>query len=222
MRAYDNYGVDVSYLYDPTNVLDTKKKQQQEDWLDSHSLADIANEVDRKIEEIKGQYVEDDLMMTYQAGDGALELIEDLEKNPEIGIPYVWKINQYSNKRRLRKFYLRSAATVWGRLERWWRTLVILLAPNCMMKLLDGIRMVILNLLCLLQLSRIRMKFQTMMLAFISNVNEEHILNGSYVGDERDRVIHAAQIMGQSKLWIEELPDFSLQDIENKIQERHS
>jgi replicative DNA helicase len=31
LRAFDNYGIDVSDIYDPDNILDTKKKQLQED-----------------------------------------------------------------------------------------------------------------------------------------------------------------------------------------------
>lgn len=58
---------------------------------------------------------------------------------------------------------------------------------------------------------------QTMMLAFLSNVNEEHILNGRYLEGEEERVIEAAKIIQNSPIWIEELPDFSLQDVENKI-----
>ena len=46
LRAYDNYGVDVSYIYDPDNILDTKKKQQQEDYLDNSTLDQIADRVD--------------------------------------------------------------------------------------------------------------------------------------------------------------------------------
>ena len=56
-----------------------------------------------------------------------------------------------------------------------------------------------------------------MMLAFLSNVNEEHILNGKYEGDEEERVFEAAQILKDSPIYIEVLPDFSLQDVENKI-----
>lgn len=58
---------------------------------------------------------------------------------------------------------------------------------------------------------------QTMMLAFLSNVNEEHILNGSYEDGEKERVLEAARILKDSPLYLEELPDFSLQDIENVI-----
>jgi replicative DNA helicase len=56
-----------------------------------------------------------------------------------------------------------------------------------------------------------------MMLAFLSNVNEEHILNGKYEGDEEERVMEAARILSESPIYIEELPDFSLQDVEDRI-----
>jgi replicative DNA helicase len=60
-------------------------------------------------------------------------------------------------------------------------------------------------------------EIQTMMLAFLSAVDEEHILNNTYVGDEYERVIKAAKILADSPLYIKKLPDFSLQDIENTI-----
>ena len=56
-----------------------------------------------------------------------------------------------------------------------------------------------------------------MLLAFLSGVNEEHILNGYYEGDEFSRVSKAAKIIKESPLYIEVIPDFSLKDIENTI-----
>ncbi|MEG0579825.1 MAG: DnaB-like helicase C-terminal domain-containing protein, partial [Niameybacter sp.] len=58
---------------------------------------------------------------------------------------------------------------------------------------------------------------QTMMLAFLSNVNEDAILNGTYGEGEEERVIKAADILENSPIYVEELPDFSLRDIENTI-----
>ena len=58
---------------------------------------------------------------------------------------------------------------------------------------------------------------QTMMLAFLSNVNEEHILNGMYQDGEEDSVKEAARILEKAPLYVEELPDFSLKDVEDKI-----
>ena len=42
-RTYESIGMDLSWLYDPDNVLDSKKLQEQEDYIDNHSLEDIAN-----------------------------------------------------------------------------------------------------------------------------------------------------------------------------------
>ena len=60
-------------------------------------------------------------------------------------------------------------------------------------------------------------EIQTMMLAFLSNVDESHIVDGKYEGDERERVIQAAMLLKESPLYVEHLPNFSLQDVENKI-----
>lgn len=218
LRAYDNMGMDVRFLYDPNNLLDTKKKQEQEDWLDATSLVDIADKIDAKIDEIKGKYIEDDLGMGYQAGDGILDLITDLEKNPEAGIAlYGPLINTVTRGARLRKFYLRSAATGIGKTRS-------MIADACYFScseiyheqfgwIKNGARQPTLYIAT----EQDKGEVQTMMLAFLSNVNEEHILNGQYVGDERERVIKAGEIIENSPLWIEELPDFSLQDVENKI-----
>ena len=56
-----------------------------------------------------------------------------------------------------------------------------------------------------------------MMLAFLSGVNEGHILYNKYEEGELDRVMHAATLIKRSPLHIKRLPDFSLQDIENAI-----
>ncbi|MCF0124736.1 MAG: hypothetical protein HUJ68_03090 [Clostridia bacterium] len=60
-------------------------------------------------------------------------------------------------------------------------------------------------------------EIQTMMLAFVSNVNESKILNGEYLDDEEERVLKACEILKNSPLYIEEMPDFSLKDIENTV-----
>ena len=60
-------------------------------------------------------------------------------------------------------------------------------------------------------------EIQTMMLAFVSGVDEDRILTGRYLAEEEDRVKYAAEVIKKSPLWIEEMHDFSLDDIENKI-----
>lgn len=116
LRAFDNYGIDVSDIYDVDNILDIKKKQLQEDLLDNSSLEQIANKVDLKIEEIRATYVNDDCGEAKQAGEGILALINRFKEFPEAGVAmYGPLINTVTRGARLRKFYLRSAPTGVGK-----------------------------------------------------------------------------------------------------------
>jgi replicative DNA helicase len=60
-------------------------------------------------------------------------------------------------------------------------------------------------------------EIQTMMLAFLACVDEDHILNGKYEEGEEERVFEAAKVLKDTDLYLEELPDFSLQDVEDTI-----
>lgn len=58
---------------------------------------------------------------------------------------------------------------------------------------------------------------QTMMTAFVANVTEGHILNADFKDGEEARIEYAIQQIEKAPLWIEQLSDFSLRDIENTI-----
>lgn len=218
LRAYDNYGVDVSDIYDPDNILDIKKKQLQEDLLDNSSLEEIADRVDRKISDIRLKYVDDTTGEAIQAGKGVLQLIQKFKDHPEVGVPlYGRLVNTVTRGARLKKFYLRSAATGIGKT----RSMIADACNIACNKIYDesfgwiknGTSEPTLFITTEQELEEI----QTMMLAFLSNVNEEHIINGEYEGDEEERVIKAGEVLESSPLYVEELPDFSLKDVENTI-----
>lgn len=118
LRAYDAYGVNIQDIYDPDDILDTKKRQAQEDRLDNMSLVQIADLVDKKIEDIRLQYVDEVVDEAQQAGEGIIELIQGFKENPEAGVPlYGPLINTVTRGARLKKFYLRSAATGVGNIR---------------------------------------------------------------------------------------------------------
>ena len=218
LRAYDKYGIDVSDILDPDNILDTKKKQQQEEWLDNSSLEQIAQKIDDKITNIKLRCIDNTFGEAYQAASGIEGLVEKFKEQPEVGIPmYGPLINTVTRGARLKKFYLRSAATGVGKTRS-------MIADACYFacnKIYDenfgwisaGISEPTLFITTEQELEEI----QTMMLAFLSNVEEEHILNGEYQEGEEKRIYEAIEILKNSPLYIEELPDFSLQDVENII-----
>lgn len=219
LRMYQKIGMDLSWLYDIDNILDVKKKQAQEDWFDNTSLEEMAEIIDNKITEVRLKYVDDTNEDFCQAGDNMVELIERLQKNPELGYPmYGPLINTITRGARLKKFYLASAATGVGKT----RFLISQAANTACDEIYDnnenkwvenGTKEPTIFITTEQEIDEI----QTMFLAFLSGVDESHIIYNDYSAGELDRVLHAAEIIKKSPLYIKKLPDFSLKDIENTI-----
>lgn len=219
LRMYDSHGVDVSSIYDANNVIDIKKKQQQEDWLDNHSLVEIADLINDKIEEIKIKFVDNSSDDICHASEGADELFEELQHTPNVGYPMCGKyINKIFRGARFGCFFLRSAPTNCGKTR-------YMVADAC-------------NFACTeiydtekqewvangtpeptiyITTEQKRDEVQTIMWAFVGGVDEEHILENKCTPEEIERVKKAKKIIKNSPLFIKELPDFSLQDVENII-----
>ena len=219
MRMYQSIGMDLSWLYDIDNILDVKKKQAQEDWLDNTSIEEIAEIIDKKITDIRLKYVDDSTDKASHAGEGALELLERLKETPEVGYPLFGPlINTVTRGARLKKFYLRSAATGVGKTR-------AMIADSCSIacdEIYDSTQQKWVNNgtkepTIFITTEQEKDEIQTMMIAFLSDVDEEHIISGEYYAGEWERVIYAANLLNKCPLYIEQLPDFSLKDIENAI-----
>ena len=219
LRMYDAAGMDLSWIYDVDNILDVKKKQYQEEWLDNSSLEQIADTIDKKITDIKLKYVDGTDNEFVQAGDNIVELIKQLQKTPDAGYPLFGPfVNTITRGARLKKLYLRSAATGVGKTR-------AMIADACNIacgqiydidqgKWIDnGTKEPTLYVTTEQEVEEI----QTMMLAFLSDVDENHIIYNKYEEGEFDRVIYAAELIKKSPIHIKRLPDFSLVDVENTI-----
>ena len=218
LRFYDNNGIDVRDLYDPDNILDIKKKQIQEDWLDNSSLEEIAQKIDDKIEMIKSTCVDNSFGKARHASEGIRGLIDRLKETPEVGVPlYGPLINTVTRGARLKKFYLRSAPTGCGKSRSMIADACNISCNEIYDEQLGWIKNGNAEPTLYITTEQELEEVQTMMLAFLSNVNEDKILNGKYENDEEERVIRAAEILERSPLYVEELPDFSLRDIESTI-----
>lgn len=218
LRAYDNYGIDVKDIYDPDNILDTKKKQTQEEWLDNATLEQIADKIDLKISSIRLQYVDDVWGEAQQAGEGVLELIQRFKDSPEVGVPlYGPLVNTVTRGARLKKFYLRSAATGVGKTRSMIADACYIACKQIYDETFGWISCGPPQATLYIATEQDLEEIQTMMLAFLSGVNEEHIINGQYEFDEEERVLKAAELLSNAPLYVEELPDFSLKDIEDRI-----
>ena len=219
LREYQKIGMDCSWLYDINNIFDVKKKQAQEDWLDSTPLAEIADIIDKRIMDIRLKHVDDADEGAQQAGEGGLELLDRLRQIPELGYPMFGPlVNAVHRGARLKKFYLRSAATGVGKTR-------AMIADACSIAcdeiysleekrwIPNGTKEPTIFISTEQEIDEI----QTMMYAFLSGVDEEHIITGEYLVGEWERVVYAAKLLEKCPLFIQQLPDFSLQDIENTI-----
>lgn len=218
LREFDKIGMDIQWLYDPDNILDSKKRETQEYWLDNHTLAEIAQRITDKIDEVKATCVDNSFGEVLSPADGLEEYLDDLKQHPAFGLPlYGSLINTVCRGARLGCFYLRSAGSGYGKS----RSMIAdagYLGCNQIYDenfgwLSTGEAQPTLYISVELSLQEV----QTMLLAFISAVPEDHILDNRYVGDEEDRVRKAIQVLKESKLHIVELPDFSMADVENLI-----
>ena len=218
LRAYDDLGVDVSFIYDPANVLDIVKRQKQENYLENSSLEELITAIDIRLSEVKEKFAKNLYSEHYQAGSGLKDLIAKFKKTPDVGSPlYGGLVNTVTRGARLKKFYLRSAPTGWGKTR-------MMIADVCSLAcdmiyderfgwIKNGPKQPTLYISTELELDEV----QTMMLAFLSNVEEQHIVNAEYEGDEEERVAKAIEILEASPLFVEIIPDFTLRDIEDTI-----
>lgn len=217
LRGYEKVGMNLEWLYDPDNIQDMEKKRRQEDNLDQTSLQELADEIDRRIVSVRSQYVDNASDEATTIGEGIFDLLKKLEESPEIGLPLYGKlINGITRGARRKKLYIRSGSTGVGKS----RTMI---ADACYLSCKE---MFVENswqpigggqptLIITTELERDEV--QTMALAFLSGVNEEKIISNTCDAIEKYMVQRAAGILKEAPLYIETIPDFSVDDIENCI-----
>ena len=228
LRKLQKAKYDISEFYiDDKDVVDPRLESKIIDHLENSTLEQILNSIEKNYTEIRNDF----LNGGHEDGDpaaGIEELIEDLQKSPKMGPSLEGHIFS-SVCRGARKgcFFLKSASTSGGKS----RTSVFdachIAYPkhwsheeNCFIEELD-----IYNeprkprkvLFIVTEMDK--EELQTIMLAFLSGVDEDKILRGAYECGELTRVKYAAQIIKEYAGYfiIEEISDPNLQNVEATI-----
>ena len=207
LRAYETMGMDLSWIYDTNNLFDSKKKQEQEEWLDNSSLVDIYTKINEKIDIIKETYIEQVEDQGHQIADGIDNLLESLQQTPAYGYPmYGDYINTVTRGARLGKSRSMIADCCYIGCEQMYD-----LKTNKWIT--TGVGQSCLFIATEQDLS----ECQTMCLAFLAGVDEEHILTGEYFTGEWERIEKAKQLLKNSQIHFECMPDFTMQSIETIV-----
>lgn len=219
LRQFSKIGVDVSDILDEDNLIDTKKKEKQEEWLNNASLTDISDRIQKQIDKVVNNYGGGSEDLSCQAAEGAADLIEELRQRPAYGLPFYDPVyTTVTMGARLGKFYLRSAPTGVGKSRLLAQDAAFLSCTEYYDSAKGGwIKNPAPAPTLFILTEQDRSEAQTLLLSFVCEINESHILTGDYEEGEYERILRGIQILKDSPLYLEFLPDFSLEDIERRI-----
>lgn len=227
LRRLQKAHYDISDFYiDSKDVTDPRLEVEIIKRFDSASLEEILNTVEKKYSEIRN----DVLNGGKKHGDpaeGVVKLIDDLKKSPSIGAPLSGDIfNAVCRGAREGCFYLKSASTSGGKSRTSVFDACYIAYPkrwsyeeNAFIEEIENGEVRKPRKVLFIVTEMDKEEIQTIMLAYLSGINEDKIITGNYELGEETRVRYAAQIMEEYSGYfiIEEISEPNLQNIEATI-----
>lgn len=228
LRQLHKAKYDISEFYiDNKQITDPIKEQKLLMHLENSSLEDILNSVEKNYSEIRNNFLNGG-KMNGDPSDGIYELIENLKVTPSIGPSLEGKIfSSVCRGAREGCFFLKSASTSAGKSrtsifdacrlaypKRWSHKAGSFIIES------DAQGEVVQPRKVLFIVTEMdKEEIQTIMLAYLSGVDEDHIIRGAYEFNEETRVKYAAHIMKEYEGYflIEEISEPNLQNVEATI-----
>lgn len=201
LRALKSDGFDISRIYNE-NEFDVVKEHEQQEKLNQMSVEDIFNTFIKDINNLQYDYICKDDSEEGLITTGIKELFEELQQNPEIGIPLQGKIyNTVVRGARQKKYYLISGSTGSGKSRQMiGHACTIAFPEKYDLKKKSWVVTGEGEKVLFFGTEMEKDETQTMILAHISGINEDKILNNYYESEEeKQRVYNAIKIMEHYK-----------------------
>lgn len=226
LRALKKNNYDIS-AYHREEFDSLREEEEANQRFEDSSIDEILMTIESKYNQIKADFINGG-KHSGNAAAGLNELVLDLMKNPEIGPSLCGRFFSTACRgARLGKYYLRSAASGTGKTRLAVFDACKIAFPihyshkSCTFvvdKGKDGNVMDAQKTL-IITTEMGKDEIQTIVLAYLSGVNESHILTGHYDIGEMDRVFYASQIVEkyQEYFYIEEISDPNLTNVESTI-----
>ena len=220
LRNYVEEGFDVSDIYDYKSN-DLKELNESSHKLEEMSSTEIIEHYTQKMNKIREEWnIEAGVVLDFKAGDGLDTLLERIQKDPDLGYPFQ---NGYYNKlfrgMRKGKFLLRSASTGAGKTRQAIRDMCTV---ACKEIYVTGKGWVSLGPACpalFISTELDKEEVQLIMLAFITGISDSVIKDGNYDAGTALRLNKGLKVLGESPLFASYVEDFSISDIEMKIEQ---
>lgn len=218
LRYYEKKGYNTKSIFDPTVGVEELTKEMEK--FDNYTEQDIVGLVETDLvisPTIK--YCTNMLTTEIQAADDAMDLVESFMKIPDVGVPLNNDgLNTVARGARKGCLYMRSLPQGQGKSRCAAGDACKIAVPYVYNKdkkdfVYTGMSEPTLYITTEMTVDEI----QTILIATVSKVNEEHILYGEYKDDEFERVKRAVEYIQSSPLYIVHIPDFSIEDIKNII-----
>lgn len=216
LRDLDISGYSIKKVYDEDAVTLEKQRQMLENF-DRMSIKDIFDTILLDYSRLEADYVGKMSGSRGVISDGMRELQSSLKKTPEVGFPLQGDyLNTVLRGARKTKFYLRSGATGSGKTR-------LMLGDACSLafplryskKQREWVRAGFAEKVLFITTEMSVDEIQTMIWAYLADVNEEKILFHNYENDEEDRVDEAIKIAEKYKenFYWEHIPDPTIEGI---------
>lgn len=219
LRDLEAIGYDTKEFYD-TNA-NALNKDLEDERLNKTSLDAIGNRIRAHLVEIENRHIGKDDSTSQTAAKGLRKLVSDLKESPEVGLPLDGEIINYAARgARLGKLYTYSAPSGQGKTR-------YMVGNACAISFpyidKDSGQVVYRGTLehpdyqkiVYIATEQKADEIQTLILAYVSGVNERQILLGSYTPEEEERINQALSIIEtyQDNFMIEYMSDPSIAQV---------
>jgi len=216
LRDLESKGYSIKKIY-TDEILPLEKQRKMQEQFDKLSLKDIFDIILEDYSKLEADYVGRLSGSRGLISDGMRELQAQLKKTPEVGFPLQGEyLNTILRGARSTKFYLRSGASGVGKSR-------LSVADGCGLAfptrynkktkkwIKTGFNQKVLYITTEMSVDEI----QTMIWAYLSDVNEEKILYHHYENDEEERVNRAIEIAEEfnENFYWEHIPDPTIEGV---------
>lgn len=218
LRDLEAMGFDTKEFYDTS--ASALNKDLEDEKLNKIKLDAIGNRIREHLIEIENKHIGKDSNTSQNAAKGLRQLVADLKENPEVGLPLDGDIINFAARgARLGKLYTYSAPSGMGKTR-------YMVGNACAISLpyIDKSGKIIYRgtiekddyqKVLYIATEQKADEIQTLILAYVSGVNERSILLGNYTPEESERVNRALDIIDkyQNNFIIEYMSDPSIAQV---------